>query len=112
MASKAQKVKKAAKKKTPVKTAIKSSSPTAKKATVSKIASVAKGIASKIPASSALTSVLGLGASRAKGGKGFSRRKTAKQALKRAYETRAMRKIRQGNLGQARRDLRKKATVI
>jgi hypothetical protein len=109
MASKAQKVKKAVKKKTPVKAAIKSSSPTAKK---SGIAGVAKGLASKLSGASQLTSVLGLGASRAKGKSGFLRRKTAKQALKKAYETRAMRKIRQGNLGQARRDLRKKATVI
>lgn len=39
-------------------------------------------------------------------------RQTAKQKLKKAYERRAIRQIRQGNLGQARRSLRKKATVI
>lgn len=39
-------------------------------------------------------------------------RLTAKILLKRAYEKRAKRQIRFGNLGQARRTLRKKITVV
>ncbi len=112
MASKAQKVKKAVKKPATKKTSIKSSSPTAKKQTISKISSVAKSVLNKMPASKSLTSVLGLGAKASATRAGYLKRRTAKQALKKAYERRAMRKIKQGNLGQARRDLRKKATVV
>ncbi len=45
-------------------------------------------------------------------GTGGGGQKTAKQLLKRAYEKRAKRFIRLGNLGQARRILRKKQTVV
>jgi hypothetical protein len=43
---------------------------------------------------------------------GGRRRYSAKQLLKKAYETRARRQVRQGMLGHARRTLRKKATVV
>jgi hypothetical protein len=46
-----------------------------------------------------------------KGG-GFSKKKSAKIVLKRAYEKRALRQIRFGQLGLARKSLRKKATVV
>lgn len=45
-----------------------------------------------------------------KGGTGG--RRTARQMLKAAYERKARRQIRMGMLGQARRTLRKKATVV
>ena len=48
-------------------------------------------------------------AGKSKGGK---QRKSAKLLLKRAYERRAKTQIRIGQLGQARRTLRKKATVV
>jgi hypothetical protein len=43
---------------------------------------------------------------------GFGKKKSAKQVLKKAYEKRAMRQIRFGQLGLARKSLRKKATVV
>lgn len=50
------------------------------------------------------------GGSKAKGE--FKKKKSAKQVLKKAYEKRAMRQIRFGQLGLARKSLRKKATVV
>jgi hypothetical protein len=46
------------------------------------------------------------------GGAGFRKRKSAKSALKKAYEKRAFYLIRTNQLGQARKALRKKATVV
>lgn len=46
------------------------------------------------------------------GGKGGGGRRNAKSMLKAAYERKAKRLIRMGMLGQARRTLRKKATVV
>jgi len=52
----------------------------------------------------------GLGIGR--GAVGFRKKRSAKQALKKAYEKRAYYLIRTNQLGQARKALRKKATVI
>lgn len=58
-------------------------------------------------------SLLGLvGGVKSSRGSGFTHKKTAKQRLRTAYEKRANLQIRQGNLGQARRTLRKKLTVV
>jgi len=76
---------------------------TAKKKTslVSKTVSAAKTGAS----------LLGIGA-KGKKSSGIAKPKNAKTLLKKAYERKAKRLVRMGMLGQARRVLRKKATVI
>ena len=68
---------------------------------------VSRAIASPT-AKNAVSSILGGGAKRG----GGRAPKSARSLLKRAYERKARRLIRMGNLGQARRVLRKKATVI
>lgn len=86
------------------------SKPTAKqKATGGKAGGVLKSLAS------AGSSVLGIGgvkSSKRGRGMGGKHKLSAKQKLKRAYERRAIRQIHQGQLGQARRTLRKKSTVV
>jgi len=77
---------------------------TGKSSTLSNIANSVLGIG-KTVASSYLS-----GSSKAKGE--LKKRKSAKQVLKKAYEKRAMRQIRFGQLGLARKSLRKKATVV
>ena len=57
-------------------------------------------------------SLLGLGGKAKKGGGGVSHKNTAKNMLRKAYEKRAKRQIRFGQLGQARRTLRKKTTIV
>lgn len=84
----------------------KASSPLAKK-----VGSVVSAVAKATP--------LGMAANLLSGGGSTSKRKgvkggklSARVLLKRAYDRRAKRHIRMGQLGQARRDLRKKATII
>lgn len=79
---------------------------TAKPSTASKLAGIASsGVA--------VAQSLGLiGGKKSKGSKGFGHKKTAKQMLRKAYDRRAKHQIRCGNLGQARRTLRKKATIV
>lgn len=69
--------------------------------------------------SSVVTSIVGAGTNYITGGSSkkrssgtSSKKKTAKQMLKAAYERKAKFNIRVGNLGQARRLLRKKTTVV
>jgi hypothetical protein len=61
--------------------------------------------------SSAKDKLTGGGSKKGSGGISGSH-KSAKQLLKKAYERRAKHQIRTGNLGQARRTLRKKQTVV
>jgi hypothetical protein len=63
-------------------------------------------------ATKAAGTVLGMTSKGKKGGAGGKKRVSARQRLRRAYERRAIRQIHQGMLGQARRTLRKKATVM
>ena len=68
----------------------------------------AKGVIAKIPGIIPTSTT-----SKKSGNKGNGiHKKTAKQKLKRAYERKAKRQISMGMLGQARRTLRKKATVV
>lgn len=58
-----------------------------------------------------VSSLSGLSSAKSKA-RGVGVKKSAKHLLKKAYERRAKREIRMGNLGKARRTLRKKQTVI
>lgn len=90
---------------------IKKSSPTAKKAG-SSIASKAIGTVAKLAGGKMGGIASTLLSGKKKGGGGFRKAKSAKAMLRKAYERKAIRMLRQGNLGQARRLLRKKATVV
>lgn len=79
----------------------------AKKTTTKKSSLVSKSVS----AVKTGASLLGIGADKKKSS-GISKPKGAKTLLKRAYERKAKRLVRMGMLGQARRVLRKKATVI
>lgn len=70
-----------------------------------KLAQAVSKVASAVGAPSGVKSV-------SRSGYGFRKRKSAKSALKKAYEKRAFYLIRTNQLGQARKALRKKATVV
>lgn len=92
-------------------TAKKTAKPAAVKKTNVKTAKKANIATSALSAVSTGASLLGLTGTKSKGKGGYHKR-TASQKLKRAYERRALRQITQGQLGLARRTLRKKRTVI
>jgi len=91
------------------KKALKSTKAKSSKKSISKVRAV--GLGAKAVSGLVGKAVSGFKGKRGGGG-GFPKRVTAKQRLKKAYEKRALYKIRSGNLGGARKDLRKKATVI
>lgn len=100
----------AAKTKTSKKSAGKSVKSALAKSALGGALKIAGTIKNKVAAGKGLK----LGSGKRRGGaKGFGmKRKSVKLRLKKEYDKRALRKIRMGNLGGARRDLRKKATVI
>jgi len=85
----------------------------AKKPSVAK--SVARAGVESVPGGRLATAGYDIFSSRKgakKGAKGFRRRMSAKMRLKKAYERRAMRALRMGNLGLAKKALRQKASVV
>jgi hypothetical protein len=89
------------------KTAVSTPKPTAKAKTTGKVKT---GFIDK--AIGVATQVIGGSSAKSSSGTGGTHRATAKNLLKRAYERKAKRFIRMGMLGQARRTLRKKVTVV
>lgn len=83
----------------------------------SKLAAIGGAVKKAAPFVAAGAAAIGLGVAGSKIAKrirarGVGKKRSAKALLRRAYERRARNQIRQGNLGQARRTLRKKATVV
>jgi hypothetical protein len=84
-----------------------------KKAPISKTKAKASGKTSVLSQlAGAGSSLLGLTGAKRSGQNFGIHHKSAKQKLKKAYERKAKRQISMGMLGQARRTLRKKATVV
>lgn len=75
-------------------------------------AGASTSVLSKVTSGLGLTSKSAPSAGRVKSMVFRGKKRSTKTVLKKAYDKRAIRKIRMGNLGGARKDLMKKATVV